>query len=90
MRQEQNTTSASSRFQSRRSLKVTSHGNRLLEDAYERYQQTSKLERFLKVLRNGTTDQQLDMIAEEIWNRIGAKLIERTLVTAGATVGSQI
>ena len=73
---------------SRRSLKGTS--DKLLEDAYNRYKVSSELEKSQKVSRNGTTDEQLDMMAEEIWDRTGGKLVEATLVRSGALIGSQV
>ena len=81
------TTKTTKLLLSRRSV---SDGKKLLEDAFGRYQQTSKLENFQKVARNGTTDQKLDIISEEIWDRTGGEIVEKTLITAGMLVGSQL
>ena len=81
------TTKATKLHLSRRSLK---DGKKLLEDAFGRYQQTSKHENFQKVARNGTTDQKLDIISEEIWDRTGGEIVEKTLIATGTVIGSQI
>ena len=81
------TAAAPSHFLSQRSLK---DGKELLEDAYGRYQETSKLEGFKKVTRDGTTDQKLEVIAEEVWERTGGELVEKTLITTGTLVGARM
>ena len=62
----------------------------ILEGAFDRYQKASKLEKFERVSRNGTTDEKLDLVAEEVWDRTGADLVEKSFKIIGAKVGSQI
>ena len=69
---------------------VVEKPTQMLERAFDHYQEASKLEKFEKVSRNGTTDEQLDLIAEEIWDRAGADLVEKSLKLVGAKVGTQI
>ena len=65
-------------------------GNKLLKDAFNRHQQAANLNKIQKISRNGTTDDKLDIIAEQIWNRLGAEIVEKTLITVGTVVGSQL
>lgn len=67
-----------------------SSSTKLLENAFDRYQKASKLDKYQKVSRNGTTDDKLDLIAEEVWDRTGAEMVEKTFQIVGANVGSQI
>jgi len=61
----------------------------LSEDLFRRYKHLSKSEKFIKVKgKNGTTNEKLELVADEIWDRLGAEVVEKTLVTIGVRGGS--
>jgi len=72
----------STRVISRRDLTPTA--DQLLQNSFNRYQQASKSENFIRVGKNGTTDEKLELIANEVWDRVGAEIVEKTFVTVGA------
>jgi len=68
--------------------------NELLKEVYGHYQLASKSKEFIKVAKDGITDEALELIASEIWSRVGKKSVEKIAVAVfkkgGKVVGGNI